>query len=106
MRALSTRFLLAALLSTASALAADPADATSTVTPRKLSFPPSVDLSQDLSRQTVIAQGDEKIYQGHPTTVLLPDGKTIYCVWTINHGGPCGPLKRSDDGGITWSELL
>jgi hypothetical protein len=36
----------------------------------------------------------------------LPDGRTIYCVWTINHGGPLGPLKRSDDGGRTWSELL
>jgi hypothetical protein len=106
MRALFTRFLLAVLLTTVSASAADPADATSTVTPRKLPFPPSVDLSQDRSRQTVIAQGDEKIYQGHPTTVLLPDGKTLYCVWTINHGGPCGPLKRSDDGGVTWSELL
>jgi len=54
----------------------------------------------------IIAQGDAKIYQGHPTTLLLPDGKTMFCVWGINHGGPCGPMKRSDDGGLTWSELL
>ncbi|WP_334319750.1 glycoside hydrolase [Termitidicoccus mucosus] len=67
---------------------------------------PTLDLSGDASRQVVVARGTEEIYQGHPTTVLLPDGKTMYCVWTIGHGGPCGPLKRSDDGGKTWSDLL
>lgn len=66
----------------------------------------SLDISADKSRHVVVAAGTEEIYQGHPTTVLLPDGKTMYCVWTINHGGPCGPLKRSDDGGLTWSDLL
>lgn len=30
----------------------------------------------------------------------------MFCVWTYGHGGACGPLKRSDDGGRTWSELL
>ena len=65
-----------------------------------------VDLSSLTDRQVVIAQGTETVYQGHPTTVLLPDGKTMYCVWTINHGGPLGPMKRSDNGGLTWSELL
>ncbi|MFC3196802.1 sialidase family protein [Parapedobacter deserti] len=64
------------------------------------------DISGDTLRQVVVAQGDSITYQGHPTTVLLPDGKTMYCVWTYNHGGPCGPLKRSTDGGLTWSELL
>jgi hypothetical protein len=53
----------------------------------------------------VIANGDKE-YQGHPTTVLMPDGKTAFCVWTIGHGGHCGPLKKSIDGGRTWSELL
>lgn len=66
----------------------------------------TVDLSADASRQVVIAAGSESTYQGHPTTLLLPDGKTMFCVWTHGHGGPCGPLKRSDDGGRTWSELL
>ncbi|MEC3878959.1 sialidase family protein [Parapedobacter sp. 10938] len=64
------------------------------------------DISGDTARQVVVAQGDSVTYQGHPTTVLLPDGKTMYCVWTYDHGGPCGPLKRSDNGGNTWSELL
>ena len=65
-----------------------------------------VDLSKDEARQVVIAKGTEEIYQGHPTTVLLPDGKTMYAVWTLGHGGHCGPMKRSEDGGRTWSELL
>src|SRR5687767_5572383 len=95
-----------ALLAAGSAFAADPAEATSKLTPKKLTFPPTIDLSRDTSRHVIIAQGDEKVYQGHPTTVLLPDGKTMFCVWTINHGGPLGPMKRSDDGGRTWSEPL
>ena len=66
----------------------------------------TVDLSSDLSRQVVVAQGTAESYQGHPTTTLLPDGKTLFCVWTLGHGGTCGPLKRSDDGGRTWSQLL
>lgn len=69
-------------------------------------YPKTVDLSADRSRQVVIAAGDASTYQGHPTTLLLPDGKTMFCVWTYQHGGPCGPLKRSDDGGLTWSPLL
>ncbi len=43
---------------------------------------------------------------GHPATLLMPDGKTIYAVWTYGHGGACGPMKRSDDGGLTCSDLL
>lgn len=67
---------------------------------------PVVDLSQDAARHVIVAQGTADVYQGHPTTVLLPDGKTMLAVWTIGHGGTCGPMKRSDDGGKTWSELL
>ena len=63
---------------------------------------PIVDLSHDVSRQTVIASGADGIYQGHPTTAVAPDG-VVYCVWTINHGGPCGPMAKSLDGGRTWS---
>jgi hypothetical protein len=75
--------------------------------PAKSKIPtvPCVDLSGDRSRQVVIAQGTPAVYQGHPTTVLLPDGKTILAVWTIGHGGPCGPMARSTDGGLTWSPV-
>lgn len=68
--------------------------------------PPFVDFSRDAARHVIIAQGTEKVYQGHPTTLLLPDGKTMFCVWTHGHGGTAGPLKRSDDGGRTWSGEL
>jgi hypothetical protein len=54
---------------------------------------PVVDLSGDAARQVVIAQGTEKIYQGHPTTVLLSDGKTMFATWTLGHGGAGGPMK-------------
>ncbi|MCE9556227.1 MAG: glycoside hydrolase [Planctomycetes bacterium] len=66
---------------------------------------PFVDISGDQARQVVIARGTETIYQGHPTTLLMPDGKTIYCVWTIKHGGAAGPMARSDDGGLTWTRM-
>ena len=67
---------------------------------------PTLDLSHQPHRQVVIARGTAEIYQGHPHTLLMPDGKTMFAVWTYNHGGACGPMKRSDDGGLTWSELL
>ncbi|QDV22129.1 FAD-dependent oxidoreductase [Aureliella helgolandensis] len=66
----------------------------------------TIDLSRDTKRHVIVAQGTEEEYQGHPTTLLLPNGETMLATWTIGHGGVCGPLKRSDDGGKTWSELL
>lgn len=66
---------------------------------------PLVDLSKDVQRQVVIAAGTKEVYQGHPTTLLLPDGKTIFAVWSIGHGGFAGPMARSDDGGKTWSRI-
>ena len=66
---------------------------------------PLLDLSGDTARHGVIAQGTPEVYQGHPTTVTLPDGRTIFCVWCINHGGAAGPMARSDDGGRTWTRL-
>ncbi|MCR5163433.1 MAG: glycoside hydrolase [Thermoguttaceae bacterium] len=63
---------------------------------------PIVDISGDAWRQTVIAEGTPDVYQGHPTTLLLNDGQTLFCVWTFQHGGPCGPMAKSTDGGKTW----
>lgn len=64
-----------------------------------------VDISSETHRNVVIAEGTESVYQGHPTTLLMPDGKTMFCVWSVGHGGPCGPAARSDDGGLTWTRL-
>ncbi|MCL2745148.1 MAG: hypothetical protein FWE67_14990, partial [Planctomycetaceae bacterium] len=66
---------------------------------------PLLDISQDTARHTVIAAGTEEVYQGHPTSVLMPDGKTIFVVWCINHGGAAGPMAKSTDGGETWVRL-
>ncbi|MGB7329379.1 MAG: exo-alpha-sialidase, partial [Rubripirellula sp.] len=63
------------------------------------------DLSGDTDRQVVIAEGTAETYQGHPTTELLADGKTMLAVWCINHGGSAGPMARSDDGGKTWTRI-
>jgi hypothetical protein len=65
----------------------------------------TVDISGDEHRHVVIAPGTEDVYQGHPTTLLMPDGKTMFAVWCIGHGGHAGPLARSDDGGLTWTRL-
>jgi len=66
---------------------------------------PLVDISMETRRHVIIARGTEEIYQGHPTTLLMPDGKTIFCVWTYDHGGPCGPMAHSDDAGKTWIRM-
>ncbi len=66
---------------------------------------PLLDISAETARHSIVAAGTAETYQGHPTTVLLPDGRTIYAVWTIGHGGTCGPLAKSEDGGRTWRQL-
>ena len=66
---------------------------------------PVVDISTDTARHIVVAAGTDEVYQGHPTTLLMPDGTTMFAVWSVNHGGPCGPMARSDDGGLTWERL-
>ncbi|NQT14619.1 MAG: exo-alpha-sialidase, partial [Planctomycetes bacterium] len=67
---------------------------------------PVIDVSAETDRHVVVARGTEEVYQGHPHTLLMPDERTLFCVWTYDHGGACGPMKRSDDGGLTWSELI
>jgi hypothetical protein len=66
---------------------------------------PIVDISGKKENHVIVAAGTENVYQGHPTTVSLADGKTIFCVWCINHGGAAGPMARSTDGGLTWTRL-
>lgn len=66
---------------------------------------PWIDLDGDSHRQVIVDRQPGQ-YLGHPTTLLLEDGKTILCVYPQGHGK--GPIvyKRSTDGGKTWSERL
>ncbi len=66
---------------------------------------PLVDISEQTERHVIIAQGTPEVYQGHPTTLLMPDRQTMLAVWCINHGGAAGPMARSEDGGLTWKRL-
>jgi hypothetical protein len=66
---------------------------------------PIIDLAADKNRQ-VIVDREPGQYLGHPTTVLLEDGTTILCVYPKGHGRGAICLKKSSDGGRTWSERL
>jgi BNR repeat-like domain len=72
--------------------------------PRGYSIP-VIDVSADTARQ-VIVDREPGQYLGHPTTVLLEDGKTIIAVYPKGHGKGAIVMKRSRDGGRTWSERL
>ena len=66
---------------------------------------PVIDLDKETFRQIIVDREDGQ-YLGHPTTVLLDDGKTILIVYPKGHGE--GPIvyKKSSDGGLTWSDRL
>ncbi|MDR3619053.1 MAG: exo-alpha-sialidase [Paludisphaera borealis] len=66
---------------------------------------PLVDLAHQEHRQVVVDR-EKGQYLGHPTTVLLEDGKTILAVYPKGHGRGAVILKRSTDGGRTWSDRL
>ena len=66
---------------------------------------PLVDLAGDTARQVVVDREPGQ-YLGHPTTVLLGDRRTILAVYPKGHGAGPIVMKRSADGGRTWSERL
>ncbi len=66
---------------------------------------PTIDLSKETQRQ-VIVDREPGQYLGHPTTVLLEDGRTMLVVYPKGHGRGAIVYKRSTDGGLTWSERL
>ncbi|MCR9247723.1 MAG: GDSL-type esterase/lipase family protein [bacterium] len=64
-----------------------------------------LDLEGDTARQVTVHR-DPRHYLGHPTTVLLADGRTMLCVHPKGHGRGPIVLQRSDDAGLTWSKPL
>jgi hypothetical protein len=62
-------------------------------------------LSAQKHRQ-IIVDREKGQYLGHPTTVLLEDGKTMLIVYPKGHGKGGIVYKRSADGGKTWSKRL
>ena len=66
---------------------------------------PLIDLDNKTEWQTIV---DREIgqYLGHPTTVLLPDRRTMYIVYPKGHGRGAIVMKKSDDGGKSWSDRL
>ncbi len=66
---------------------------------------PFLDLKDHTHRQ-VLTDRQAGQYLGHPDTVLLDDNRTIFAVYPQGHGVGAVVLKRSDDGGRTWSGRL
>lgn len=66
---------------------------------------PVVDLVSESARQVVVDREPGQ-YLGHPTTVLLEDGRTILAVYPKGHGRGAIVMKRSADGGRSWSGRL
>ena len=66
---------------------------------------PIIDLDGENQFQVVVDK-EQGQYLGHPTTVLLKDGKTIICVYPKGHGKGGIVMKKSIDGGKTWSQRL
>jgi len=66
---------------------------------------PLIDLAREFSRQ-VIVDIEPGQYLGHPTTVLLEDGKTMIAVYPKGHGAGAIVMKKSTDAGLTWSKRL
>lgn len=63
---------------------------------------PWVDLSEQKARQIIIAAGKPDLYNGHPTTVMMEDNKTMLCTWSYGHGGKASFIAESKDAGLTW----
>ena len=95
---MTTQCLMSGLVAAVLAGAVSAAD-------QRADFPVTIDLTDHAHRQVVVDR-EAGQYLGHPTTVLLEDGKTMLCVYPKGHGRGAIVYKRSSDGGLTWSERL
>ena len=55
--------------------------------------------------QTIVDKEDE-VYLGQPSSTIMKDGKTIFMVYPKSYGFGQIVLKKSIDGGKTWSNRL
>jgi hypothetical protein len=65
----------------------------------------TIDLAADTWRRVVVDREPGQ-YLGHVTTVLLEDGRTMIAVYPKGHGKGAIVMKRSSDGGLTWSPRM
>ncbi len=79
--------------------------ASSTAEPSRSYSILTLDLSVETDRQVTVDR-DKGQYLGHPTTLLLEDGKSMLCVYPMGHGRGEIVYRRSADGGRTWSDRL
>ena len=86
-----------------SGLAAEKPEAGSAM-PRGYSIP-TIDLADQTDRQVIVDREDGQ-YLGHVSSILLEDNKTIIAVYPKGHGRGAIVMKKSSDGGLTWSERL
>ena len=66
---------------------------------------PTIDISGETHRQ-VIVDRESGVYLGHPSTLLLPDNRTILTTYPKGHGKGGIVYKKSYDGGLTWTDRL
>ncbi len=98
-RRISGRLAVASALALASSWHASAAGV-----PRGYSIP-TVDLAGETHRQVVVDREPGQ-YLGHPSTLLLPDNRTILIAYPKGHGRGAIVYKKSLDGGHTWTERL
>ena len=79
--------------------------ALSLATPLAAQRIPLIDLTDEPGRHVVVDREPGQ-YLGHVTTTLLGDGRTILAVYPKGHGRGAVMMKRSEDGGRTWSDRL
>ena len=66
---------------------------------------PTIDISGETHRQ-VIVDREPGQYLGHPSTLLLPDNRTMLIAYPKGHGKGSIVYKKSYDGGLTWTQRL
>lgn len=68
---------------------------------------PMLDLDATVGVHAVVARDldQPRQYLGHPTTVLLDDGRTLLAAFPTGHGQGQLRLMTSPDGGLSWRQL-